>query len=295
MKYNNVYLSIGSNIGNKYYNILKAIFSIDQLKETKVLEISSFYKTEPIGTVVQDDFLNIAILIRTKQKPYELLKNINLIEEKLKRKRKIHWGPRTIDIDIIFYEERKLNKRDLIVPHKEYKNRNFVMVPILEILRNKNIRFELLKNIDYKKGKIKKVSNDNPILISSCLYGVNCKYNGDNNYDYLINKLAKKINFILICPEILGGLSTPRVPVEIYNKKAINRDGVDCTEQFKKGAKESLKIANKTKSEIAIMKLKSPSCGMGKIYDGTFNSKLVDGNGMTVEAFLKNDILIISR
>lgn len=295
MKYKNVYLSIGSNIGNKYYNIIKASFEIEQLKETEVLEISSFYKTEPIGLIVQDDFLNIAILIKTKQNPYELLKNINLIEKKLKRERKIHWGPRTIDIDIIFYGERKINKEDLILPHKEYKNRNFVMIPLLEIVRNNKIRLDLLRNINHRKGEIKKVKNNNPILISSCLYGVNCKYNGKNNYDYLINKLTKKINFILICPEILGGLSTPRVPVEIYNEKAINRNGVDCTEQFEKGAKESLNIAKKTKSEIAIMKLKSPSCGMGKIYDGSFNSKLVDGNGITVKAFLKNNIAIISR
>ncbi len=295
MRYKNVYLSIGSNIGKRYYNIIKAIFSIDQLKNTEVLEMSSFYETEPIGFVVQDDFLNIAILIRTKQKPYELLKNINFIEKELKRERKIRWGPRTIDIDIIFYEEYKIKKNDLIIPHKEYQKRNFVMIPLLEVIRNKRIKKDLLKNINLLKGKVKKIKNHNPILISSCLYGVNCKYNGGNNYDYLINKLTKKINFILICPEILGGLATPRVSVEIYNKKAINRDGVDCTKQFEKGAQESLKIAKKTKSEIAIMKLKSPSCGIGKIYDGTFNSKLVDGNGITVIAFLENNIEIISR
>ena len=142
-------------------------------------------------------------------------------------------------------------------------------------------------------------------IVSACLCGVNCKYNGGNNYNEKIDKLAKEGKAVLICPEQLGGLPTPRVPAEISGGSAadvlkgkarvINKDGEDVTKHFIKGAEESLKIAKAAGCKIAILKSKSPSCGCGKVYDGTFSGSLKKGNGVTAELFLKNGIKVITE
>lgn len=132
------------------------------------------------------------------------------------------------------------------------------------------------------------------ILVSACLAGINCKYNGKNNENEKIIELIKEKDVILICPEQLGGLETPRTPAEIKNNKVINKEGIDVTEEYQTGAQEVLKIAQKFNIKTAILKSKSPSCGKGKIYDGTFSNKLIEGNGITAELLKKHGIKVIS-
>jgi len=132
------------------------------------------------------------------------------------------------------------------------------------------------------------------ILVSACLAGINCKYNGKNNENEKIIELIKEKDVILICPEQLGGLKTPRTPAEIKNNKVINKEGIDVTEEYQTGAQEVLKIAQKFNIKTAILKSKSPSCGKGKIYDGTFSNKLIEGNGITAELLKKHGIKVIS-
>ncbi|MFU0823619.1 DUF523 domain-containing protein [Clostridium sp.] len=143
------------------------------------------------------------------------------------------------------------------------------------------------------------------IVISACLCGVDCKYNGKNNFNEKAVKLFKEGKAILICPEQLGGLTTPRVPHEIYRgtgadvldskAKVISRDGKDSTDKFVKGAYEALKIAKSVGAKKAILKSKSPSCGCGIIYDGSFSGILTKGNGVTAELFLRNGIEVITE
>ncbi|MBR1413077.1 MAG: DUF523 domain-containing protein [Bacilli bacterium] len=132
------------------------------------------------------------------------------------------------------------------------------------------------------------------ILVSACLVGLNTKYNGGNNFDDKIFELVKKGVAIPICPEQLGGLSTPRLPSEIINNKVYNKNNKDLTSNFVKGAEEVLKLAKELNIKIAILKSKSPSCGKGIIYDGTFSSNLTNGNGITTQLLIDNGIEVIS-
>ena len=143
------------------------------------------------------------------------------------------------------------------------------------------------------------------ILISACLCGVNCKYNGGNNFNKDIKTLYDEGKAILICPEALGGLKTPRTPREITfgtgidvlegRAKVLSKVGVDSTIAFIKGAKEALKIAKENNIKVAILKAKSPSCGNGYIYNGKFNGKLIEGNGVASELLIKNGIKVYNE
>ncbi len=129
-------------------------------------------------------------------------------------------------------------------------------------------------------------------IISGCLLGENCKYNGGNNFTDWVLEFSKKHNFISVCPEIMGGLEAPRSPVEIVNGRAINMLGEDVTDAFVKGCElvweKTLAYAKELGEEIegAILKAKSPSCGSGIIYDGTFSHIETEGNGF-LAAYLK--------
>lgn len=133
------------------------------------------------------------------------------------------------------------------------------------------------------------------IAVSSCLLGINCKYNGKSNYNEDIIQLKEKHELIPICPEVLGGLPTPRVPSEIINDKVVNQEGLDVTINYNDGANKALKILKENDIKIAILKSKSPSCGKGQIYDGTFTHTLILGNGITTQLFLENDILVLNE
>ena len=137
------------------------------------------------------------------------------------------------------------------------------------------------------------------ILVSSCLLGINCKYSGGNNYQEKILKLVKEGKAIFACPEQLGGLTTPRLPAEIVykdNKRyVINKEGRNVTEEYERGAEEVLKILKEKNITKVIFKSKSPSCGCGQIYDGTFSNKLIKGNGITTQLLIDNGIEVLTE
>ena len=136
------------------------------------------------------------------------------------------------------------------------------------------------------------------ILVSACLVGINCKYSGGNNYNQKIFDLVKEGKAIPICPEQLGGLNTPRKPVElkVINGKryAIDNEGNDLTENFERGALEVLNLAKNLNISKAILQPRSPSCGVNKIYSGNFDNKLVDGNGILAELLKQNGIDVLT-
>ena len=132
-------------------------------------------------------------------------------------------------------------------------------------------------------------------IVSACLAGIKCRRDGEARPCQKIIELVKQGKAIPICPEQLGGLTTPRTPAEQKNNKVVTKDGKDVTTQFKKGAKEALQIAKLLNCKEAILKSKSPSCGSGKIYDGTFSGKLIDGEGIFTKLLKKNGIKAISE
>ena len=132
------------------------------------------------------------------------------------------------------------------------------------------------------------------ILVSACLLGVNCKYNGGNNASEEVDEFLKNYEIIPICPEIMGGLTTPRVAAEQKGDKVITKEGKDVTKQYKKGAEECLFLAKKYDVKKALLKLKSPSCGVGQIYDGTFSHTLINKNGITAQLLIENGVEIIT-
>ncbi len=136
-QWHTAYLSIGSNMGDKQENLTRAISLLNANNETRVIKQSDFIITEPFGGVEQDDFLNGALEIKTLLTPQELLSLINSIESELKRVRKIHWGPRTIDLDIIFYDDLVIREENLIIPHIGMAEREFVLQPLQQIAPTK--------------------------------------------------------------------------------------------------------------------------------------------------------------
>ena len=132
------------------------------------------------------------------------------------------------------------------------------------------------------------------LLISSCLLGLACRYDGGWR-EYDLKELEKKFNLIPICPEIYGGLPTPRVPSEIKGDRVINREGVDVTAQYEKGAKEALHLARLFNVKCAVLKAKSPSCGKNTIYDGTFTKTLTEGDGITAKLLKANGIAVFTE
>ena len=130
------------------------------------------------------------------------------------------------------------------------------------------------------------------IGVSSCLLGYCCKYDGKSNYNANIIDLSQEHELIPICPEVLGGLSIPRFPAEIINGKVINTNGDDVTENYYLGANKALEILKNEGVEAVILKSKSPSCGINKIYDGTFSHTLINGNGVAAQLFIENNIKV---
>ena len=130
------------------------------------------------------------------------------------------------------------------------------------------------------------------ILISACLVGDNVKYDGGNNKNPLIEKLLEKYELVPFCPEVEGGLPTPRHPCEQKDGGVINDLGEDVTEQFERGAELAYNICLFLKIKKAILKERSPSCGVHHIYDGSFSHKVIDGSGVTA-AYLKEKGIVI--
>lgn len=132
-KWHTAYIALGSNMGDREGYLQMAIDSIGQEKGCQVKKISSFIRTAPYGGVKQEDFLNGCAQIRTLLTPQELLETLQGIEKQAGRERKVHWGPRTLDLDIIFYDREVVEEENLQIPHIEMAKRDFVLIPLREI------------------------------------------------------------------------------------------------------------------------------------------------------------------
>ena len=130
------------------------------------------------------------------------------------------------------------------------------------------------------------------ILVSACLLGKACRYDGKSKPCEVVQNLAERHTLIPVCPEEMGGLPTPRPPCEIVDGQVLDRDGNDRTEEYQKGAQEALRIAQENGCTVAVLKENSPSCGCGKIHNGKFDGGLAEGNGITAELLLKNGIAV---
>lgn len=130
------------------------------------------------------------------------------------------------------------------------------------------------------------------ILVSACLMGVNCRYKGDGAMIPEIGPLMEHYCLIPVCPEIMGGLATPRVPAERQGGRVVTKDGGDVTEQYRKGAKETARLAALYGCRYALLKERSPSCGSGRIYDGTFGRRLVPGDGVAAARLKEEGIAV---
>ena len=126
-----------------------------------------------------------------------------------------------------------------------------------------------------------------------CLLGENCKYNGKNNYSERVAKYLEGHAVIPVCPEVLGGLPTPRDPSEIVSGEVINCKGINVDRQFREGAEEALRIAKENGIDLAILQSRSPSCGVKQIYDGSFTGKLIPGQGVFAQLLEKNGFRVM--
>ena len=132
-------------------------------------------------------------------------------------------------------------------------------------------------------------------IVSACLAGINCRWDGESRPCQKVIELVRQGKAIPVCPEQLGGLPTPRIPQEQNGKIVFRKDGIEVTAQFEKGAEEALKIALIANCDEAILKSKSPSCGSGKIYDGTFSGKLMEGDGVFAKLLKENKIKVYTE
>ena len=135
------------------------------------------------------------------------------------------------------------------------------------------------------------------VLISACLAGINCKFNGENNLldSGILDEISKKYHLLFVCPEVFGGLGTPREPAEMKDGLVVTKTAKDVSENFKFGAEICLKIAKLNGCKKAILKARSPSCGSGQIYDGSFTKRLILGDGVAAKLLKENEILVFSE
>lgn len=131
------------------------------------------------------------------------------------------------------------------------------------------------------------------VIVSACLLGENCKYNGSNNRCQKVIDFVKDHEVIPVCPEQMGGLSTPRLPAEITNGKVMNTEGVSVDAEFCKGAEAALEIALEKEATHAILQPRSPSCGCKQVYDGTFSKTLIPGKGVFAQMLADHGIELL--
>ena len=135
------------------------------------------------------------------------------------------------------------------------------------------------------------------LLISACLLGENCKYNGGNNAlsEEKLEALRERYRLVPVCPEQAGGLPTPRLPSERKGDRVVNTAGEDVTEAFRLGAALALETAEREDCRLVLLKERSPSCGSGRIYDGSFTSTVIEGDGITAELLKQNGIAVFGE
>ena len=133
------------------------------------------------------------------------------------------------------------------------------------------------------------------IIVSACLLGENCKYSGGNNYDPKVEAFVQGREVIRVCPEVLAGLGVPRTPIEIRNGVVVSRDGVVVDEAIRVAVAQILEQLKEENIECAILKARSPTCGVHQIYDGSFSGKLVDGAGVMAQALKDAGYTVLSN
>lgn len=131
------------------------------------------------------------------------------------------------------------------------------------------------------------------IMVSACLLGENCKYSGGNNRNEKVLAYVQGHEVIPVCPEVMGGLPTPRVPAEIVCGVVINRAGVNIDREYRLGAQKALEIAKEKQIDLAVLQSRSPSCGTKEIYDGTFSGKRIPGQGVTAKLLGDNGFAVM--
>ena len=131
------------------------------------------------------------------------------------------------------------------------------------------------------------------IMVSACLLGENCKYSGGNNRNEKVLAYVAGHEVIPVCPEVMGGLPTPRVPAEIVQGVVINREGVNVDREYRLGAQKALEIAREKQIDLAILQSRSPSCGTKEIYDGTFSGRRIPGQGVTAKLLSDNGFAVM--
>ena len=131
------------------------------------------------------------------------------------------------------------------------------------------------------------------ILVSACLLGTPCRYNGKGVLDPQVEALMREHHLVPVCPEILGGLATPRTPAERVGDRVRTEDGTDVTAAYERGAREALRLARLFGCQAAVLKEKSPSCGAGQIYDGTFTRTLTHEDGVTAKFLKEHGICVL--
>ena len=134
-----------------------------------------------------------------------------------------------------------------------------------------------------------------PILISACLLGASCRYDGGSKPVLSVEALMGKYQLVPVCPEQLGGLPTPREPSERQGARVVMKSGTDVTEQYRRGAEQALHLARVFGCTKAVLKERSPSCGTGEIYDGTFSGRLIPGDGVTAEVLKAHGIEVFGE
>lgn len=133
-----------------------------------------------------------------------------------------------------------------------------------------------------------------PVLVSACLLGLYCRYDGRCESDARVTALAERHIVVPVCPEQLGGLPTPRAPVELRQNRAVTDNGADLTEAFRRGAAQVEAIARLTGARVAVLQPRSPSCGIGVVYDGSFSGSKIAGNGILAESLEKMGLLLLA-
>ena len=128
------------------------------------------------------------------------------------------------------------------------------------------------------------------ILVSACLLGENCKYNGGNNRNERVLRYVEGHEVIPVCPEMLGGLPCPRKPVEWVGSRVLTKDGDDCTEAFRLGVGKAMALIADKQVDLAILQSRSPTCGVKQIYDGTFSGVRIEGQGALARALKEKGI-----
>lgn len=133
------------------------------------------------------------------------------------------------------------------------------------------------------------------IGVSSCLAGCKCTFRGNDHLIEVVKELVDNNEAIMICPEVLGGMSIPRLPCEIKDGRVIDIDGKNKTQEYQLGAKKSLETLKKYNIDVVLLKALSPSCGKDRIYDGTFSHTIIEGNGITCQLLQDNGIIVFNE